>query len=300
MAEVNFQVDEKSIAVASAIRITANFDETEAQLREMLAPYERMVVTEDSVGTAKSDLARIRKLKKSLDDYRKSVKKAFTAPVTAFEARVKQLTAIADGAEDNLSAQINDYAERAKAEKYAALKAFFNDVAEDVRGYVTFEQISNPRWGNTTFDTDDAKEEIRAAVGRILDGLNAIRDLGSPYETSLLDEYKRNHDLTAALRKHRELTELAQREEARKAALKKAQEEAEERRKTEEAAQAVIIKDMAPERRPDPEPPVQEPVNVPLKEQVYTVRFEVEATAKQLNVLKSAMQKIGVTFRGIR
>ena len=87
--------------------LTANFEEVEAQLRELMAPYEKLVLREEDIAEGKNVLARIRKVEKVIDDYRKSIKKDFTAPLAAFEEKCKALTAVCYESETNLSEQIN-------------------------------------------------------------------------------------------------------------------------------------------------------------------------------------------------
>ena len=107
--------------------LTANFEEVEAQLRELMAPYEKLVLREEDVAEGKNLLARIRKVKTTIDDYRKSVKRDFTAPLTAFEEKCKALTAICTESETNLSEQISKFNEQRKAEKLSGLKAYFDE-----------------------------------------------------------------------------------------------------------------------------------------------------------------------------
>ena len=45
--------------------LTANFAEVESQLRELMAPYENMVLREEDIAEGKNVLARIRKVEKS-------------------------------------------------------------------------------------------------------------------------------------------------------------------------------------------------------------------------------------------
>ena len=127
MAELEFRVDDQALATARSIVLIANFDEVEAQLREMMAPYETLVLSESDIANGKNLLARIRKVKNTIDEYRKSVKRDFTAPLTAFEEKCKTLTAVCYESETNLSEQINKFTEQKKAEKLARLEAFFKE-----------------------------------------------------------------------------------------------------------------------------------------------------------------------------
>lgn len=303
MAEINFAVETDLAPISSTI-IVANYEETEKQLRELMTPYASLVVTEDTVSSAKSDLARIRKVHKSIDDYRKSIKKAFTAPVTAFESKVKALTGVCEEAESNLDGQIKTFEERRKREKIDALAQFFGEVAEDVRGYLTFPQILNPRWENATFPIEEAEEEIRTKVAECWDGINAIRDLQSPFEATLLSDFKQTQNLAACLKKHKELAEIQRKEDERRAAEQKAKEEADAIRKAREEAaikarQESEARAKAEAQRKAEEEAVESQVSAPPSERLYTLSFRVTATRQQLMALKDAFTAIGISYQRI-
>lgn len=304
MAEINFAVETDLAPISSTI-IVANYEETEKQLRELMTPYASLVVTEDTVSSAKADLAKIRKVKSALDDYRKSVKKAFTAPVTAFEAKVKALTGVCEEAESNLSGQINSFVEQQKQAKIDALHAFFDDAAEDVRVYLTFEQIYNPRWSNATFAFEDAQEEIRTKIAECVDGVNTIRDLGSPLEASLLAEYRQTHNLAAVMKRNREMLEIQRQEEERREAEKrKAEEEEAIRKARQEAAikarqeQAEKYKNAFAEEKGRVEAN-NDVVVSKRSEPMYEFSFHVRATRQQLVQLKQAFISIGLQYSKI-
>lgn len=306
MAEIEFHVDETAIATASQLNISANFAEAEEQLRELMAPYATLLVTEDTVSSAKADLAKIRKVKASLDDYRKSVKKAFTAPVTAFESKIKVLTGVCEEAESNLSGQINTFVEQQKQAKIDALHAFFDDAAEDVRSYLAFEQVYNPRWGNATFAFEEAQEEIRNKIAECVDGVNTIRDLCSPFEASLLAEYKQSHNLAAVMKRNREMLEIQrQEEERREAARRKAEEEEAIRKARQEAAvkarqeQAEKFKNAIAEANDDVDSGNDHFETPKPAEYMYEFSFRIRATRQQLVQLKQAFTSIGLQYSKI-
>lgn len=309
MPEINFSVSTDLAPISSTI-IAANFEETEAQLRELISPYQHMIVTEDTVNTAKSDLARVRKVKASLDEYRKSIKKAFTAPVTEFEEKVKTLTGICKKAEDNLSGQIDGFAERVYAEKLTMLELYFKENSEKAEGMLTFEQTKNPKWKNTTFTLEAAKQEIKEAIDLCADGIEAIRALNSPFEAELLAEYAINHDLAGALKKNGQLAAIKAREDARKAeeqrrleAIKRQREEDAARRAEEEAARAEEAEKHQEAEPPHPEMPAppkkEKPDPAEKQETIYCIDFRVRATRAQLVALKEACGRIGLQIERI-
>lgn len=291
--------------------LTANFEEVEAQLRELMAPYEKLVLREEDIAEGKNVLARIRKVEKTIDDYRKSIKRDFSAPLVSFEEKCKRLTAVCYESETNLSEQINKYAEQRKAEKLAGLRAFFDDNIGSLAPYLSFEQVQNPKWGNVTYTVEQAQQEIAQAMDMCADGVDAIRGLGSEFEATLLTAYAKNHDLAAVMKMNGELAETKKREaarreaeEARRREAEAARKEAEEREKARQEAARASAQAQAAKYKLDDEPaPAQEQTvyqhgDVP-KENVYTLAFRVHATRSQLVELRAAFDRIGIWFEKI-
>lgn len=291
--------------------LTANFAEVESQLRELMAPYEKMVLREEDIAEGKNVLARIRKVEKTIDDYRKSIKRDFTAPLAAFEEKCKALTAVCYESETNLSEQINKYAEQRKAEKLVSLRTYFDDNVGEMKPYLRYEQIENPKWGNVTFSVDAAEAEIKQAIDMCADGVDAIRGLGSEFEATLLTTYAKNHDLAAVMKMNGELAETKKREaarreaeEARRREAEAARKEAEEREKAQQEAARAAAQAQSAKFKLDDEPaPAQEQTvyqhgEVP-KENIYTLAFRVRATRSQLMELRAAFDRIGIWFEKI-
>ena len=267
--------------------LTANFDEVKAQLRELMQPYEKLVISEDDMAEAKNILARIRKVKTGIDEYRKSIKKEYSAPLAAFEDRVKDVISVCTESENNLSEQINKFDRKRREEKFAALEQFFNDNVGSMAEFLTFDQIRNDRWGNATFSMDDAQAEIAKAMDMCEDGVNAIRSLGSPFEASLLNAYRKNHDLAGAMKLNGELTEQKRREDERKAAIEAAK--ATQERKAPEPVRT----EPTPEKVIASEPTVD-------ADKILTVTLQISGTNDQLLALRKYLDAEGLRFRSLR
>ena len=291
--------------------LTANFAEVEAQLRELMAPYEKLVLREEDVAEGKNVLARIRKVEKTIDDYRKSIKRDFSIPLVEFEEKCKALTAVCAESETNLSEQINKYVEQRKAEKLAGLRAFFDDNIGSLAPYLSFEQVQNPKWGNVTYTLEQAQQEIAQAMDMCADGVNAIRSLGSEFEATLLTAYAKNHDLAAVMKMNGELAETKKREAARREAEEARRREAEaarlaaeeEVRRVNEEARRKMAEQAAKYKLDDEPAPAQEAYETVIpdkpQEKVYTLAFRVQATRSQLLTLRAAFDRIGITFERI-
>lgn len=285
--------DEIRFALTSSLEpiqnlvLTANFDEVKAQLRELMQPYEKLVISEDDMAEAKNILARIRKVKTGIDEYRKSIKKEYSAPLAAFEERVKDVISVCTESESNLSEQINKFDRKRREEKFAALEQFFNDNVGSMAEFLTFDQIRNDRWGNATFSMDDAQAEIAKAMDMCEDGVNAIRSLGSPFEASLLNAYSKNHDLAGAMKLNGELTEQKRREDERKAAIEAAK--ATQERKAPEPVRT----EPTPEKVIASEPTAD-------ADKILTVTLQISGTNDQLLALRKYLDAEGLRFRSLR
>lgn len=304
MPDLEFKLT-TDLAPVKRMTLDANFAEVEAQLKELMSPYEKLVLREEDIAEGKNLLARIRKVKSSVDEYRKSVKRDFTAPLTAFEEKCKALTAVCYESETNLSEQINKFTEQRKVEKLAALREYFDTHVSEMADFLTYEQIENPKWGNVTFTAEAAQKEIEQAIDMCADGVSAIRGMNSEFEATLLDRYAKTHDLAGVMKLNGELAERKRREEERKEAQRKAEEEARERaeaaRKAAEEERERQAEEMrrqmaAMPREPEPpkaetEPEKSEP---PKEETRYSITFRVDATRKQLLELKEACDRIGI------
>ena len=70
-------------------KIDFNFEEMKAELSDKLAAYNALVVTEDSIKSAKADKANLNKLRTAVEDKRKEIKKLCLAPYECFEKQCK-------------------------------------------------------------------------------------------------------------------------------------------------------------------------------------------------------------------
>ena len=117
MREISFEVKQDGLSLIQHTQIEANFDEVKAALTEMVEPYKTMVVTEDGIAAAKADRAKLRKIATRIEEVRKTVKKAYQEPLTAFENKCKELVSVITDGSDNLDKQVKQYEEKTADEK---------------------------------------------------------------------------------------------------------------------------------------------------------------------------------------
>ena len=243
MAELNFVVDQTALETVKNTKLTANFAEMKEALTEFIEPYTQVIVSEDAISEAKADMAKINAVAKHVDDYRKLVKKVYTEPLKQFEDKCKELVSICDQGKNNIDYQLTEFEEKRKQEKLTTMQEYFMASCKTMADpeYVTFEMALHPKWENKGTSLEECQKYMDEAIQKVDAEVKTIRNLHSEWETSLLNEYQRSHDLLAVLSLNEQLTEKARQEAERK---RKAQEEyerkqAELKRQQEEAKKAV-------------------------------------------------------------
>ena len=223
--------------------IAFNFEEVKTWLTENLASYKSMVVTEDEIGAAKADKAKISKLSKTISEQRIAIKKRYLEPYNDFEAKMKELSGMCDEAAKNIDVQVKAFDEKRKTEKREELKAFFESLNQ--QAWLRFERIENPRWMNVTYDMETAKADIQQAVSTIAENAATITESGGEFESETFLEYQKTLDLGTAMRRGNELNRIKKEREARKAAEEAAERARREAQEAHEAAVAQAKREQA-------------------------------------------------------
>ena len=262
----------------SAIRgqvISANFDEVQEWLETNLEPYRELAVTPETISTAKSYRANIRKVRDRIDDSRKEAKKAALAVYEEFEQKCKTLTSICDEAANAIDSQVKAIEEKTATEKIEKLHGEYIAMTDDeVELYCPWGCINNPKWRNATYKYDDAVAEITEAIESTRNDLETIRTMGGTDTPYLLDVYRQTRNLSAVIRKASELKTMRQREEHRERDAAWQREE-DARRKAERERMDAEQKDKA---------------------HIYSVVFRVNCTKQQLIELGAFMKMNGIAY----
>ena len=290
MPQIEFQVTTDLATVANT-QIETNFEAVRDWLTEELAPYATMVVTEDSIADGKKTRAAIRKVGDSIDAQRKAIKKIWMKPYEDYEAKCKELTGIVNGAVSNIDGQIKAMENEMKEQKRHRLSEFFDENSYAVADFITFDDIFDPKWLNATFSEIDAANSIMEQIESIKEGLDTIRSMNSPYETAMLSEYGKSHNLAKALAEGRRLEAIQKAEEERKAR------EAEEVLAEEETVAEEAVEPPAPTPQATAQfiRPVAEEVP---QEKTYAYSFTFPSmTMEQMKALKRCLIQNGIEYK---
>ena len=181
----------------------------------MTEQYEGVTYTDEQIKIAKSDRATLNAMKKAISDRRIQVKKAVMEPYTKFETEVAEVVALIDKPIAMIDSQIKEYDERVKNEKKQALKEYFEEIAADLEGVLTFDRVFDQRYLNATVSLSKAKTDIKDKVERVNTDLNTLDSLDAEYRMFARDVYVRTLDVSQAMAEISRLQELKKQEEER-------------------------------------------------------------------------------------
>lgn len=185
--------------------INANLDEIENEIKKQMEDYKDYVVSETTLKADKKVLADLRKLKTSLDDSRKEVKKAWLVPYEQFEERCKSVIALVDAPINLINDQIKMFEEEKKLAKVEHIKELYVENIQDLERFLPFEKVmeANPKWLNASTKDGDITYDLSGMILKIKNDLTAIHALNSEIEQECIDTYANfGNDLSMAIQRN--------------------------------------------------------------------------------------------------
>ena len=260
--------------------VVFNYEELKAGLTTALADYKDRVYDETMIAEAKSDTAKLNKLKKALSDERVSRKKDFMKPFETFEEQVKELCGMIDEATSGIKAQLDAYEQKRIEEKRTAIREMFSEIASeyDSLDFIVLDKIYNDKWLNKTATDKAIATEITEVFEKAVKDLEIINKMPN-YSFEAKECYKTTLDLNRALAEGERMAQVQ--EAKRQEALRKAQEEIEARKHIEELNQL-----------PKAEATVE-------AEPTYEFSFKVRITMEKAIALKDFCTKNGIELQRI-
>ena len=261
-----------------------NLEQLKAELEPKLEYYNNLAVTDDGIKEAKSDRAKLNKLKAAIEGRRKEVKKQVMGIYEPLEKQCKELTTLIDKPINAIDKQIKAFDEIKKQEKYKELEEFFDEV--NTLDFVKFEDVLSPKWSNATMKTDTLKNEISGNVQTIVDDYSEIKNLyeNSAVFTAIEQHFKETKDKahTLAYAVVLEKQEQARQEEKAKVEQLKAEKQAALEQENIKITEPIVQK--------------AEPINEP----ILTGEFKVFCTKNQLIALRDFMKNNGINFEVLK
>lgn len=187
------------LAKAIPQAIEFNYDELKKQLPERLAYYKNLVVTEDSIKSAKADKATLNKLRTAFEEARKEVKRDCLRPYEDFNSKESKLVGMIDEAIQSIDEQVKNFDGQKKEAKKQQIEDFFNKTVGSLSELLPLEKIWDPRWLNVSYKLSDIEKEIQNAIFKVRNNINIIKAFGVDCEQQMLDKYLEALDFSAAM-----------------------------------------------------------------------------------------------------
>ena len=253
--------------------ISFNFEELKTGIQTKAEQYTKLVYTDDNIKAAKEDRADLNRLKKALNDERLRLQREYMKPFDGFKKQIDEIISIIDKPVLAIDRQIKEFEQIKQDEKRAAIEEMFNDM--QFPEFVKLdEKIFDPRWLNATASMKSIEESLLKTKEDIIRNCQTLAGLPT-YSHEAVIYYQKTLDVTGALAKVRELTEI---EEAKKKMLQKAAEDAQAYKEYQEAIMRAT---------PEPEAPRM------------WVGFQVYINANEGTALKRFLENNGIKFKPI-
>lgn len=268
--------------------IENNGEEVKAWLSDVMQKYDGLVVTPESMKSAKEDKAKLNKLRTALEDRRKEVKRDYLAPYMKFEEKYKEILALIDKPISAIDTQIKALDEQEQQEKFTKIGQYFQEITKDLGFSLVLDKIIDPKWRNKTNPIEKICNALFARVEDIRADYAELQEYysDSPHYTAIMNTYMQGYDKACALAYAAALT---QQEQRRLEAQRAAQQPVREPEPT-----------PPPVYEPTPEPPVQEPSAPAQNEPRITGVFRVTGTKQQIIALRDFMRANQIEFQIVK
>jgi DNA polymerase III epsilon subunit family exonuclease len=202
----------KVISTQKAGTIEWNFGDLKQQLQQIVSMYTSLVYTEDSIKDAKKDKASLNKLKKTIEDKRKEIKKIYLAPYLEIETQAKELVQLINEPVEIIDGIIKAFEEREKEAKRRAIKLYFDSkseclgsLADTIFSSSAFYDLS---WENKTTSEKKYQDDIDAKIANIAVDIRNIREYADTEVPALLMEYCTTLSMEKVYEKKAKLDEI--------------------------------------------------------------------------------------------
>lgn len=252
--------------------LTTNAIAIRDKVKDMLVNYNADNYNEDTIDKAVKDKATLNTTSKFLNDERIRLEREFMQPFNSFKDVVTETCNLIKEASSKIDVIVKDVENKAKEQRKSTITKIFNEYVKELKDLITLETIFDEKWLNKgSFNKEEFKleKELTDKIDKIRSDLLTIGELNSKYEVELKNDYLKNQDLGAIIRKNNELN---QKEEL----LKK---------------QEVETKKVVEEQR---EEKVQEISNTIVKETIVdpvtTYKLEITGRISQHKALKNLLE----------
>ena len=184
-----------------------NYDELKQEVVNIVNPYKTLVVDENNLPSAKSDIAKLNKVSKILNDTRIKAQKEYLEPFMYGKGQFDELIGIINEATTNLKTQIDEIEEKRKYEKRNQILPIFEKVYGELLRLIQLDKIFNERWYNKTYSIESIETEITESKNVIDKDIEVLKGLTNSEDKQLniIAIYFNTLDLATTIKDYKEL-----------------------------------------------------------------------------------------------
>lgn len=145
-------------------KIEFNYEEIIQEMKPTVNEKASIYYSDEDIPVAKKDRAKFNAFKKAINDEKIRMKKEYMKPFEEFEAKVKDINALADKAVIAIDKQIKEYEGNQKREKLDKIKALWTQMA--VPEGLTMEKVYEERMLNTSFSMKKVETCFELAISK--------------------------------------------------------------------------------------------------------------------------------------
>lgn len=278
-------------------KIEFNYEEIIQEMKPTVNEKASIYYSDEDIPVAKKDRAKFNAFKKAINDERIRMKKEYMKPFEEFEAKVKDINALADKAVIAIDKQIKECEDNQKREKLDKIKALWTQMA--VPEGLTMDKVYEERMLNTSFSMKKVETCFELAIGKFnrdMATLAALPEFGFEAQQVYISTF----DINKALAEGQRMAQIQR---------QKAEYEAEQaRRKAEEEAkkvaeqvpvEVVTAEEIAQSKQEYIEAASANGVHVPKAPEKQWVAFQALLTTEQAMELKKFFDDRAIEFKAI-
>ena len=280
------------IVSEGALNGLTNYTELVAYAKEQVAPYVGMVVTDESLSTAKDVMARMRKTAKAASDLRIKTEKEHAAKIALTVSQLKEISTTFTDAASKIDEQVKTIVNARKAEKRNKLAEYFNANIGAAGKYIAFEDVEDVKWQNASVPLETAMEQLEESVKSFREAAEAIDglEIAPAIKVAVQNEFRRTKSFPQALMMQSKLEREAQAERERMEARKQA-----EARAAEMLAPAVTSP-ITPLPQEQVQAVAEQAAEMNAREDLVTHTFWVTGTREQFKMLRDFLVMNGMKY----
>lgn len=172
--------------------------------------YKKYIVTSETLDADIKKRAELRNYAKIIDDKRKKIEKEISSPIKQFKLDCDFLKNMYEASANLLDKQIKVFENKSKQAKKQEIQNIFNELVgkEAISELINLNMLFDERYLNKTYKLEDVEKDLVEKIRKIVNELEAIKNLKSDNELALTNLYLKEFDLTKVINENNRLEEL--------------------------------------------------------------------------------------------